>query len=612
MHRIAVSPFYYSQTKLKANMSSLMDLSGSLTDANRLLTQANSAVRLGKRARANFDALMTQISNPPSDTSSFDRSYLPRRSRGSRSRVSASARRLRPVSRRQWQKTKLPANYQRVTRAKYGNNRSAKGPLVKTKSKSARSQLSKKYPQNYRITQYVMNPKVCYDAANHTIKNRDSVIVEGSQRGFYKMMLWNLTGETDPATTKCGNQEQHPQQKWCFSTDTANTGLVSGYRDHMDGGEVNIGFDSVPPSPSTTTPHVVTVSGIPFSASSSEYQAPNVLFKGASVNLEITPLNVNCPAELFCKIVRYKNAMKPNFDFSDKGDSDIVQAAAYNDITKPLMNNDVTDDENFDTLFLFKKKVPPANKAKGFTKIDIKKQLKTDLLRTSTYMKTDLTDVDTLGTGVRPNFTNHSGLLHNNVMLVIGMRYLDDNEVGITQKNISNSSDIKDLDLRDDLDIVPSVAQDCSFKIRGFISSFFACRDIERNSTVHSSSVLDLHSRVTALEQHVANDSEHHKPAIKKYSDNALGDIWNGVDNEWADETTGQRFNTFFASNNNYFVHDTALGTLLGALTYDATATPQWTTTVSGWDASTMSVNEDHNILKIPSASLVLHRQIQQ
>ena len=429
-----------------------------------------------------------------------------------------------PRSQRRW-KTGLPSEWQKVEKPVKGSNKRASGTMTTYKSKSKKvRRLNDKFDQTYRITQFLCNPNNCYDETNKVIKNRDSVILEGSLNKHYKMLLFNATPCVKPDVYSVGNnQVPFDQPGWIFSTLADNSGLRKGYTDEQSGAKVNIGANTGASSDART---ICTISGIPYSASSKEYQTPNQVFKGVNLNFEIELLNLNQNAEFFCKVVRYKKPLAENFDFSDKGTFGDAQRAAYNEITKHLLNNEKTDRENFDTIFLFQRKVKPPPTGGPLRRIKINKKIKTNYLRTSTYMHTDLVDTVPLGSGQRPDFKQHDGLF-NNVMVVLGMRYLDDNSIAIGMNNVAASNDITDIELRPAIEIAPTNANACRFKVRGYITSYFGARDLERNSQSHASSIVDLNSRLTALEA----STTAHEDSVHEHQHADLTGTWKLADN---------------------------------------------------------------------------------
>lgn len=471
---------------------------------------------------------------------------------------------------RRW-KTGLPSEWQKVEKPVKGSNKRGTGTLTTYKSKSKKvRRLNDKFDQTYRITQFLCNPNVCYDSVNNVIKNRDSVILQGSLNKHYKMLLFNATPCLKPDVYNVGNNlVPFDQPGWIFSTTSDNQSLRKGYTDEQSGATVNIGTNTGATSDTRT---LCTISGIPYSASSAKYETPNHVFKGVNLNFEIELLNLNQNAEFFCKMVRYKKPLKENFDFSDKGTFGDAQREAYNEITKHLLNNEKTDRENFDTIFLYTKKVSAPKTGGPLRKIKIDKKIKTNYLRTSTYLHTDLVDNPTLGSGQRPDFKTHEDAIYNNCMVVLGMRYLDDNQISIGMNNVAASNDITDMELRPALEIAPTDANACRFKVRGYLTSFFGARDLERNNQSHASTIVDLHQRVTALESHVDNVDEHQHPDLSGTWNHSNGNVvltvtassTAGIDYDVAYQDTSTGFTnslTWIDDGNHIVMKNTSTGT---------------------------------------------------
>jgi len=423
------------------------------------------------------------------------------------------------VGRNQFTKYGLPSTYQKVSKPIRGNQYSAKGTMVKYKNKSKKvKSMRYRFNQTFRITNYLFNPHVSFIAGTGQIKTRDSVILEGSKTGHYKLLVFNASPVVTPALNKLGNQQISVNQPWIFESESDNTNLRRGFSDIRRNN---------PSDPSSwvseqigvsTNPAVSTISGIPYSGNSQSYVIPNMVQKAVNVNLDIELLgSLNSSVEVFFKIVRRTKPMKPNPDLSDKGTSDVTQAQLWEDVTKTICNSHITDKEMYQTVYLYHKKYKPSHFSKGIKKLHIKKLVKTMYNRTSSYMHSDLEDRSNIGEAILPNLDQHQDAIANQLFAVFGLRRLDDNIVSITQSNISSSSDIKDIQLADKINILPTQGSDNKFKIRGYITSVFGCRDLERNSSVHSSTITDLHTRLTALEADNtthSNDSKMHDHTI--------------------------------------------------------------------------------------------------
>lgn len=406
------------------------------------------------------------------------------------------------VGRNQFTKHGLPSTYQQVSKPVYGNQYSAKGTMVKYKRKSPKvKSMRYKFNQGFRITQYLMNPKVSFVPATGQIKTRDSVILEGSKTNHYKLLVWNASPVVLPSLNKLGNQQQSVDQPWVFESEPDNSNLRRGYSDARANDPANPALWAQEQIGVSNNPAVITVSGIPYSGNSEKYVIPNMVQKAVNVNLQIELLgSLESTVEVFFKIVRRTKPMKPNPDLSDKGSSDITQAQLWEDVTKTICNNHITDKELYQTVYLYHKKYKPSTFSKGYKTLHIKKLVKTMYSRTSSYMHSDLVDRDNIGEAVLPNLDQHQDAIANQLFAVFGIRQLDDNKVQIIQRNISGTNNIKDMAMANKINILPTVQTDNKFKIRGYITSVFAARDIERNSTLHASSITDLHTRLTVLE----------------------------------------------------------------------------------------------------------------
>lgn len=434
------------------------------------------------------------------------------------------------VGRNQFTKHGLPSTYQKVSRPVRGNPYKPKGTLVKYRKKNPKvRQMRYKYNQGFRITQYLLNPKVSFIPSTGQIKTRDSVILNGSKKGHYKLMVWNVSPVVSPSLNKLGNQQQDITQNWVFSSTTDNANLQHGYYDQRDAnGDGTATAEQIGVSDNR---NVITVSGIPFSGNSEKYVIPNMVQKAVNVNLNIELFNsLEQPVELFFKIVRRTKPMKPNPDLADKGSADITQAQLWEDTTKTICNSHITDREMYQTIFLFKKKYLPSSFSKGVKTVRIKKLVKCMYNRTSSYMHTDLDDRDVIGESILPNLDQHQDAIANQLFAVLGVKRLDDNKIQVVQKNIGGTSDIKDLRLANELNVKPVEDMSNFFRIRGYLTSVFAARDIERNSTLHSSTVADLHTRLSALETstatHVASTGQHQHGDLTGTWKKADNSVW--------------------------------------------------------------------------------------
>lgn len=475
------------------------------------------------RSRSRSNHAPSRSPSVRSDRSMRDQS----RSRSRSNSLRRPHRVYTPISRAKFTKYGLPAQYQKVAKPVYGNAHKPKGTIVKFRRKSAKvKNFRYKYNQGFRITQYVMNPKVSFIPSTGQIKTRDSVIVEGSKANHYKLMVWNASPVVTYSDNKLGNQQQDPDQNWVFSSNDDNTNLIYGYFDRRD-----VDGDGTPTPEQVgiaSNRNVITVSGIPFSGNSQKYVIPNMVQKAVNVNLHIELLSsLEQPVEVFFKIVRRTKPSKPNGDLTDKGTDDIVQAQYWEDTTKTICNNHITDKEMYQTIFLYKKTFTASSFSKGIKQFQIKKLVKCMYNRTSSYMHTDITNRTNIGEAILPNLDQHQDAIANQLWCVLGIRQLDDNYVQLVQKNISGSNDISNITLANKYNVSPVKDDENFFRIRGYVTSVFAARDIERNSTLHASSITDLHTRLTALEASTAT----HTDSTGQHQHGDLTGTWKKADN---------------------------------------------------------------------------------
>lgn len=419
-----------------------------------------------------------------------------------------------PLNRRaQYTKYGLPATYQSVSKPVRGNAHKPRGTMVKFRKKSGKvKNMRYKYNQGFRITQYVLNPNVSFIGSTGQIKTRDSCIVQGSKTNHYKLMVWNASPVVTPSKNKLGNQYLDPTVPWVFESKDDNSNLIPGYYDLRD---INKDGTATPEHIGVADNRAIaTVSGIPFSGNSEKYVIPNMVQKAVNVNLTVELFNsLEMPVEVFFKVVRRTKPSPPNLDLSDT-----TQAQLWEETTKTICNNHITDRELYQTVFLYRKKFSPSTFSKGVKKFQIKKLIKTMYNRTSSYMHTDLSNRSEIGESILPNLDQHQDSIANQLWCVLGVRSTDDNKVSIVQKNISLDSDIKNIKLANSREVIPVKDDENYFRIRGYVTSVFAARDIERNSTLHASTITDLHTRLSALETstaaHTSTTGHHQHPDL--------------------------------------------------------------------------------------------------